>query len=118
MVKEYLLSDIINNKDSEDLVKLDIPLPVKNILSDIYISSLNFPNTVVDLKIVTYDYEENQYKLYFGWATDKIIRSTNVAYIAYDKQKHDFFDWLTISFREERYTNDQLLSYFNDKFSE
>ncbi len=95
-----------------------MPLAVKNTLFDIHALSLNFPDSVVDLRIATYDLEENQYKLCFLWEIDKIFRSTNAKYIAYDKQKDDFFNWLTISFREERYDSKQLLTYFQERFSE
>ena len=61
--------------------------------------------------------EEDRYRLYFAWE-DKEVGSSTVAYIAYDKGKEDFFDWLSEMIgKEKRYIHKELIEYFRENFS-
>jgi len=111
MEEEIKLCDIVNN-----VKKVEMPDLFRKTLIDIYNLSLDFKETVIDLRVATYEPEKDRYRLYFSWKTSS-WGSNKCAYIAYDKQEHDFFDWLIDTYKEPpRFNQQQLLEYFKKEF--
>jgi len=112
MATEINLADIV-----EGAVSLEVPANVSALLSEVYITSLNFPKTVLNIRVSTYPLEKTTLKMFFAWEMGE-HRSSNVAYIAYDVQKNNYYDWLTAMIREApRYNHKTLLEYFRERFS-
>lgn len=79
--------------------------------------STEFPDSVVDLSMATYEGGKYSFPMYFCWETDRVVRSSAVEYIAYDEESGDYFDWLQAEIGGDvRYDCESLVGYFCDRF--
>jgi len=107
-----MLIDVVEGK-----VDVEMPEKVREVLGIINDLSSEFEDSVVDLRMSTYEDVEGPFPMYFCWETDKVVRSSTVEYIAYDEEKGDYFDWLQAEIgRDVRYDCRRLVGYFCDRF--
>jgi len=113
MVYELKLSDI-----AQGAVIADMPEAVKPIIGEINRVALDFPDSVINLRMSTYEPEKERYRMYFAWETDRKTGSSVPAYVAYDSPRNDFFNWMAaMTGKEERFSGEELIEYFRQRFS-